>query len=174
LYDYCTPRLIRSRKEGLKFSDLPNNYQDAIRVLTKPQGRYRRFNIPCSTQDSRDDKVRELSRVRSYYENALCVIATSGANSPPEQFQHQSLKSVSSVLFYGRLTCRGFWSPSSDAVSGLLPLIAYEHMSIGVVVLLFVSPFSLSIMRNWERLSWPMLRRLARMLAGCGLCAHLH
>lgn len=90
-----TARSIRSHESGFKISDLLKTYQDAISISVKLQSRYLWIDSICIVQDSTDDKVRELSHMRSYYESALCVIAASGASSAQNGFLHKSPNVVS-------------------------------------------------------------------------------
>lgn len=65
---------------------LPQTIQDAVRVTRGIGVKYLWIDALCIVQDSAGDLVEEISRMRLYYENALVVIAASGASDVQEGF----------------------------------------------------------------------------------------
>ncbi|CZR51110.1 uncharacterized protein PAC_00985 [Phialocephala subalpina] len=81
-----TSSSLKSHQDGMDVSSMPQTYKDAIRVAGDLGVKYLWIDALCIVQDSADDKIEELSRMRYYYENALFVIAASGASAAQEGF----------------------------------------------------------------------------------------
>lgn len=65
---------------------MPRTIQDAVRVTQDLGVKYLWIDALCIVQDSAGDLLEEMSRMRLYYENALVVIAASGASDVQEGF----------------------------------------------------------------------------------------
>ena len=65
---------------------MPKTIQDAVRVTRGLGVKYLWIDALCIVQDSAGELLEEISRMRLYYENALVVIAASGARDMQEGF----------------------------------------------------------------------------------------
>ena len=81
-----TSSSLNSRQEGIDITAMPKTYQDAIWVAGTLDIKYLWIDALCIVQDSGDDKIAELSRMRLYFENANIVIAASSAINADDGF----------------------------------------------------------------------------------------
>lgn len=121
-----TSTSLKPNQEGIDITILPQTYKDAIRVARDLHIRYLWIDAICIIQDSPDDKIEELSRMRYYYENALFVIAASSAKSAQDGFlnfhQNQKCSSAGEVYSgtYPKPAEVPFYSPDGREGSVLL------------------------------------------------------
>ena len=77
---------IKEYLEGIELSSMPKTFQDAVQVTRDLGIRFLWIDALCIVQDKNEDVINELSRMRTYYQNALVVIAASGARDVKEGF----------------------------------------------------------------------------------------
>jgi hypothetical protein len=81
-----TSESCRQPRQHMDLTKIPQTYKDAVWVTYDLGVRYLWIDALCIIQDSAEDKVKELSKMGSYYESALCVLAVSSASSSEEGF----------------------------------------------------------------------------------------
>lgn len=99
---------------GLPFSELPQDFQDAI-LVTKELGiRFLWIDALCIRHDGTDDFHRECAQMSEIYAtSAFNIIATFGTNPGESLFQHRCFGS----LGIGRAT--GVWQSNQQTLNGL-------------------------------------------------------
>ncbi|KAH6677894.1 heterokaryon incompatibility protein-domain-containing protein, partial [Plectosphaerella plurivora] len=70
-----------SFQSGLPITSLPQTFRDAVQVTRKLKARYLWIDSLCILQDDHDDWTREAPSMDRVYENALCNIAATAAES---------------------------------------------------------------------------------------------
>lgn len=74
-----TKDTLFTMQEGFATISLPQTIQDAVNVTRKLGVQYLWVDSLCIIQDSEEDKLNELPRMASYYENALVTVVAGGA-----------------------------------------------------------------------------------------------
>ncbi|KEZ43450.1 hypothetical protein SAPIO_CDS4636 [Scedosporium apiospermum] len=77
-----THQTLSQFKSGIRFKDLPRNFQDAISITRNLGLEYVWIDSLCIIQDSPSDWRTEASRMASVYENAYVTIAAAAAKDP--------------------------------------------------------------------------------------------
>ena len=92
-----TEKNIRTLKNGVDLSSLPNTFQDAI-IITRRLGiRYIWIDSLCIVQDDQDDLAIEAAKMHSIYRNAFITIAAASSSSGKESFLGQRPADFKSV-----------------------------------------------------------------------------
>lgn len=72
----------------IDISRIPQTIRDAIKVTQELGLRYLWVDSFCIIQDSKDDKSREISRMRTIFRNAYVVVSAASATKASEGFLH--------------------------------------------------------------------------------------
>ncbi|CZR69572.1 uncharacterized protein PAC_19472 [Phialocephala subalpina] len=118
---------LKSHKEGISLSRLPQTFRDAIAITTRLNIRYLWIDSLCILQGDKDDWERESSRMCDVYENSYLTIAASistgsdcGFLSPRRSSTYISPDSLSTGLNEQRnQNCRVQYRPSGSQQSTL-------------------------------------------------------
>lgn len=79
---YCTYKSnVAARKQRLEYSDLPQTFQDAVRITLALNVPYLWIDSLCIIQDDALDWASESRRMEDIFSSAYCTIAASSATS---------------------------------------------------------------------------------------------
>jgi hypothetical protein len=81
---------LEAFKTEIPLQSMPKTHRDAVQVCWELGIHYLWIDALCIIQNCEDDKIKQLSRMRNYYQNALFVISASGAKNPDEGFLNAS------------------------------------------------------------------------------------
>ena len=98
-----TSKTLSSHLNRIKFDDLPQSFQDAVRICRRLAVPYLWLDTLCILQDSKEDWAQEASKMASIYENAYLTLAFSGAQNSQQPILSERLP-VPSVRLGGKLS----------------------------------------------------------------------
>ncbi|KAF4630083.1 hypothetical protein G7Y89_g8055 [Cudoniella acicularis] len=75
-----TTETLTKRSTGIRFTELPRTFQDAITIARKLSVQYLWIDSLCILQNDKEDWEKESSRMASIYESAYLVIAATHAS----------------------------------------------------------------------------------------------
>ncbi|TGZ81115.1 HET-domain-containing protein, partial [Ascodesmis nigricans] len=81
-----TTNITDRMTEGLETRLLPATVRDAVKVTQELGVRWLWIDALCILQDSKDDKIRELPKMRAIYRGAIFTIMAASANGSSEGF----------------------------------------------------------------------------------------
>ena len=111
-----TQRTLKRHMQSLEFQNLPQTFQDAIRVTRLLGIRYLWIDSLCIIQDDHQDWLNQAAEMGSIYQHSLVTIAVHSAQNSSEGFLWR--RTVPDVLEISpRSPCPAFWlriPPLSD------------------------------------------------------------
>jgi len=75
-------------EQGIRLSELPMTYRDAVRVARSLSIRYLWIDSLCIVQDDDGDRERQLGRMAEIFSKAFLVLICADASDPYEGFLH--------------------------------------------------------------------------------------
>lgn len=80
-------------RNGIELCSIPKTIRDAILVTRELNLRYLWVDALCIVQDSAQDKIEQLARMKEYYREAFCVIAASASSRVADGFINYRIQS---------------------------------------------------------------------------------